>query len=108
MKWTQWLNALIGIWFIISPWTLSFSQLSNPTWFSVVIGAILVIVSFWAAVQNKVVNWSSWQSWIALLMGILGILVTVSWGLAASVMWTNGVLGAVVIILNLFAMGHKE
>ncbi|WEG12872.1 SPW repeat protein [Pullulanibacillus sp. KACC 23026] len=108
MKWAQWLNALIGIWFIISPWTLGFSQISMATTLSVIFGAILLIVSFWAAVQEKAVNWSSWLGWVSLIMGVLVIVVSFSFSLSAAAMWTNAILGVIVVILDLFAMGKSE
>lgn len=108
MKWAQWINALIGIWFIISPWSLGYSQYSGAVWFSIIAGAILLIVSFWAAVQSQPYSWSSWQSWVALIMGILLIIESFSWSLSSGAMWTDIILGAVVIVLDLIAMGSTQ
>lgn len=108
MKWAQWINALIGVWFIISPWTLGYSQYTGALWFSIILGAILLIVSIWAAVQSKTLGWASWQSWIALVMGILFIIESFSWNLSSGAMWTDIILGVVVIVLDLIAMGATQ
>jgi hypothetical protein len=108
MKWTQWINALIGVWFIISPWTLGYSQYAGAVWLSIILGAILFIVSFWAAVQSETPGFASWQSWVALVMGILFIIESFSWSLSSGAMWTNIILGAVVIVLDLIAMGVAQ
>ncbi len=108
MKWAQWINALIGVWLIISPWTLGYSQDSGALWFSIIVGAILLIVSIWAAVQSEIKGWASWQSWIALLMGVLAIIESFSFKFSTGTMWTDIILGVVVIILDLFAMGITQ
>ena len=108
MKWAQWLNALIGVWFIVSPWIMGFNQLSSATWFSVIAGAILLIVSFWAATQTDAINWSSWQGWVSLIVGIVFVIVSVSVGLPTVAMWTTGILGVIVFILDLLTMGTQE
>lgn len=108
MKWAQWINALIGIWFIISPWILGYSHYPGAVWFSVIFGAILLIVSFWAAVQSEARGWASWQSWIALVMGILFIIESFSWSLSSGAMWTDIILGVIVIILDFIAMSTTQ
>lgn len=108
MKWAQWINALIGVWLIISPWTLGYSQDGGTVWFSIIVGAILLIVSVWAAVQSEIPGWASWQSWIALIMGILAIIESFSSKLSTGAMWTDIILGAVVIILGLSVMGVTQ
>ncbi len=108
MKWMHWINALIGIWFLISPWTLGYSQSAGAVWYSVVFGAILLIVSFWAAVQLDPKGWSSWPCWIALIMGILFIIGSFSWNLSTAATWIDVILGVVVVILDLIAMGVAQ
>jgi len=46
--WASWLNALIGIWLIISPWVYGFAG-SGWMWNSIVVGIIMLVLGFWAA-----------------------------------------------------------
>jgi len=41
------LNALIGVWFIIAPWAIGYSDQSGALWSSIIFGIIQVIVSLW-------------------------------------------------------------
>jgi hypothetical protein len=43
MNWLSGINALFGIWMIISPWVLGFSHMSSAT-VSAVISGIVVLV----------------------------------------------------------------
>ena len=71
MKWRNGLAAIIGIWFIISPWIFDYSDQSDALWTSVVIGAVLFIAAGWAVFLENSSGWAVWQTWIALLAGIL-------------------------------------
>lgn len=65
MKWRHWVNAILGAWFIIAPWALGLSQYMTATWVSVIVGAVQVIVSVWAAMSVRVPDWRIWQDWVA-------------------------------------------
>lgn len=109
MKALHWLNALIGIWFIIAPWALSFSGHSGALWASIIVGAIQLIVSFWAAVTEDPVGWGLWQGWIALLAGIWFLIQPyVLSGLGTSEQWVSTILGIITIIFSLIVMGKKK
>lgn len=69
MKWRNWLCALIGAWFIVSPWVLRISHEATATKVSVIVGAVQVIVSIWAAQTFVRPNYKIWQNWVALICG---------------------------------------
>lgn len=46
--WASWLNALIGIWLIISPWVYGFAG-TGWMWNSIVVGIIMLCLGCWAA-----------------------------------------------------------
>lgn len=48
----SWLNLLLGIWLIISPFVLNYSNLPRVTWNDVVLGVIVVILAIWSAVAT--------------------------------------------------------
>ena len=41
----QWVFFGIGVWIIISPWILGFSEISLAKWSNVLLGIVLVIIS---------------------------------------------------------------
>ncbi|AEV16664.1 MAG: SPW repeat protein [Thermus sp.] len=39
--WEEWLNVLLGVWLILSPWLLGFSGLTNATWNAILVGILV-------------------------------------------------------------------
>ena len=53
--WASWINALIGIWVIISPWVYTFSVNSAMTWSCVVCGIVILVLGAWSASTSPTV-----------------------------------------------------
>jgi hypothetical protein len=51
--WQLWLSAIIGLWFVISPWVFDFVSNSGAMWNSIVFGAIVFILTAWKAITDK-------------------------------------------------------
>jgi hypothetical protein len=55
-SWMSWLNALIGVWVIISPWVLLGTGQSGPTQgtiiSNVITGAVIVVLGCWSAIAT--------------------------------------------------------
>jgi hypothetical protein len=47
----SWLNALLGIWLIISPWVYGFAG-TGQEWNSIVVGIIVLIFGFWGGTEH--------------------------------------------------------
>ena len=108
MKWRNWLAAIIGIWFIISPWVLGFSDKSGALWTSVIIGAVQLIVAGSASTKDDSSGWTVWQTWLSLITGIWFIIAPYIFALGAGETWTSVILGAVTALLSLWTMGTKS
>lgn len=108
MKWRNGLAALIGIWFIISPWVFHYSDHTGAVWTSVVLGAIQLIASAWAMFKEDTSGWKVWQTWGSLIMGVWFIIQPFAFSLGTSEVWISVILGAVTIILNLWTMAVNE
>ncbi|HVX42116.1 MAG TPA: SPW repeat protein [Gemmatimonadaceae bacterium] len=50
--WASWIDALIGIWLIISPWVYGYSG-ESWQWNSIVVGIIMVILGVWSALASN-------------------------------------------------------
>src|SRR5918912_748594 len=100
VKWASGLNIIAGIWLLISPWVLQFSDLrsvmTNDVVFGVVVGVLAAIRAFGA---YRV----SWLSWINLLVGIW--LVISAFTMVSSAVpkpfWNNVILGVIVGVLSI-------
>lgn len=104
MKSRNVLMAIFGIWFIISPWALGFSSHVGAIWTSVVLGAVLLIVSVWAARLKNASGVGAWQSWVNLILGIWFIIQPFTMSLGAADDWISVILGAITIILAVWNM----
>jgi len=47
MKWNNWLLVFFGLWLIVSPWLLGFSDFNIASWNVVFIGSLVAILAFW-------------------------------------------------------------
>lgn len=46
--WEEWLNFLLGIWLVISPWAVGFSGVAAATSNAVIIGVVVAVLAIWA------------------------------------------------------------
>ena len=46
--WEEWVNLVLGLWLVISPWALQFAAHTNIMWTNVVLGVLVAAVSAWA------------------------------------------------------------
>lgn len=70
LTWRNWVNALIGVWFVIAPWVLGIANEKTAAFISVIVGAILVVVATWAAIRPGVPGFKIWGSWVTLACGL--------------------------------------
>jgi hypothetical protein len=69
VKTRNWLSAVIGLWFIISPWVLGVAHYALAAWLSVIVGGIQFLVSAQAATKVDTPSWKTWQNWVATACG---------------------------------------
>jgi hypothetical protein len=44
-EWEEWLNFIVGLWILVSPWALKFSDSTNAMRIGVIIGAIVAVIA---------------------------------------------------------------
>jgi hypothetical protein len=49
----SWINALLGIWMILSPWIYRYAANRPRLWNSIIMGIIVVILSVWSATATR-------------------------------------------------------
>ncbi|MDR5683730.1 MAG: SPW repeat protein [Armatimonadota bacterium] len=100
MVWGNWLNFLIGLWFVAAPFVLGLQHMQTVMATSIVGGLILVILGAWAATNEEARR----KVWIQYVNGLVGVwFVIAPWVLGfadiAAAMWTSLIGGLVVVAI---------
>lgn len=99
VRWAGGLNILAGIWLIISPFILGFSNVQSAMWNAVIVGIVVAVL---AAIRAGAMLDQPWLSWINLILGIW--LFVSPWVLGysgtTSALWNSLVLGVIVFVLS--------
>lgn len=61
-NWQNWTSLMIGVWFIIQPWSVGISSFMGNTWNDVILGAITGVLALWVMGQNVDTSSSSGRS----------------------------------------------
>jgi len=105
-RWQDWLALALGLWLLISPWLLGFSDVGVAAWNAVLVGVGIAL--FAAAALAKPADW---QEWVALAFGVW--LVISPWLLGfgeqhAVAAWHQVIVGLLVGIDALWAVASSE
>lgn len=94
---SSWLNILLAIWVIISPFVLAFSS-PRAMWSNVATG---IVVGILAIIRLSVRNQPGW-SWINVILGIWLILSPFVLGVVSgATLWNNVIIGIIVAAIAL-------
>lgn len=52
-SWEEWINLALGVWLVISPWVLGFSDATAATWNQVIVGLIVAADAAFAMTQSQ-------------------------------------------------------
>lgn len=105
MKTRGYLNALIGVWFIIAPWVMGFSDQSGALWSSIIFGIIQIIVSLWGSDKP---GWNSWQNWVSVITGVWFVIFPFIYSLTDGEVWLRVILGLITILFSLWNLGSNS
>ncbi len=48
----SWINAILGLWLLLTPWILRFSHYSTPTTNNVIFGIVVIVLACWSALAT--------------------------------------------------------
>ncbi len=51
VKYLNWINGVLGLWLIIAPFVLSYSNAAAAMWNDIVIGLVALVLGVWAALS---------------------------------------------------------
>jgi F0F1-type ATP synthase membrane subunit a len=97
--WQAWLNAILGLWFIVAAFIIAASKTANMT-SNLIAGIIVVILGVWASVRYK-----GWKNWVVALIGVW-MIISGFWfpGNYVATVGNDIVAGTVIIILSTWAV----
>ncbi len=103
-RWQDWVNLILGIWLVVSPWVLSFSSQNVATWNAVIVGVVFAVLSLLAIAEAK--PWEEWSELVAAVWLLVSPWVLGYSGLAAA-MWNAVIVAVIVGVLALTAAGQE-
>jgi hypothetical protein len=48
-EWEEWVNIVVGLWILISPWVLGFAGINTARWTCVILGIVIAAMAAWEA-----------------------------------------------------------
>jgi SPW repeat-containing protein len=110
-KWQDWVNFVLGLWVIVSPWTIEHVMAPGGVvteaamWNHYVIGTLVVILAVAA-----IYAFNAWMEWANIVAG--GWLAISPWVLGYSeslgLMWNALVAGVLIIAFAGWALGEDQ
>ena len=92
-----WLNVLLGIWVVISPFVLAFGPSPVAVWNNVASGGAVAILALLSSSMPRQPGWS----WTNVILGIWLIISPFALGLmSATILWNNVILGIIIAIVG--------
>nr|WP_308201770.1 SPW repeat protein [Priestia megaterium] len=95
----------MGVWFILAPLAVGFSNQLDAVWSSIIFGGIQVIVSLWGYDKP---GWNSWKNWVSVITGVWFVIFPFLYSLTNGEIWSSVTLGIVTIIFSLLNLGSNS
>lgn len=103
-RWQDWVNLVLGLWLVVSPWILAFSQNGAALWNTLIVGAVFVALSLLALTDAK-----PWEEWSELVVA-LWLLVSpwvLGYSTLSAAMW-NAVIVAVIVGVLAYSAASRQ
>lgn len=99
-NWLNWLVAVAGLWQLVSPFILNYSDLTVAMWNAIIVGVVLIVLGAWAAL-NKEARSGRILDWISAILGVWLVAspFVLGYSATATAMWNNIIVGLVVLVL---------
>ncbi|MCB0112028.1 MAG: SPW repeat protein [Caldilineaceae bacterium] len=93
-----WLTMILGIAMAIAPYLLGYRDNTIAMWSSVLLGAVVAVVSIYEGMDAK---HAKWEWWVVGIAGVVAVLAPFVFGFNTLTMalWTLVVLGILAVIL---------
>ena len=95
-----WITGLLGLALGVAPWVFQYTDNTNAMWASVIIGAVILVVSLYKAIMRDSTQY--WEYWIAGLAGLVAIAAPFVLGFTVltEALWTSIAIGVIVAVIS--------
>ena len=103
-KTLNWIIVVGGVWEVLAPFILGYSQTKGAMWDAIIIGVVLVILGAWAALANASGTMKT-LSWVNAVLGLWLIIAPfiLAYSKVAAAMWNDIIVGIIVLVLGAWA-----
>src|SRR6478672_9684432 len=94
-----WITGLLGLVMIAAPWVFNYTDNNTALWASIILGAVIVLVSGYKAVTRDT---QTWEYWVAGFVGVAVIAAPFFGDFTAltEALWTSIIVGALVVVVS--------
>ena len=103
-KTLNWVIVIGGVWEVLAPFILAYSDAKGAMWDAIIIGLALIVLGAWAALTNAGSTVKT-LSWINAILGLWLIIAPflLSYSKVAAAMWNDIIIGIIVLALGAWA-----
>ncbi len=103
MKWASWVNVVLGLWLIVAPFALAYSDVTAALYEDVILGVIVAALALWSALaeQTRVTMSVRWVTAVAGLWVFVAPFV-LAYTDTVRAMASDLVVGFVVLVLSVW------
>ena len=103
-RWQDWINLVLGLWILISPWALQFAT-TGHAWNAYVVGAGVAILA-----AAALIAFQPWEEWVNLALGAWLLISPwlLGFSTATIAMWNAVILGALVVVFAGWALAQVQ
>ena len=103
LKGVSWLNFILGLWLIVSPFVLLYRGITNALWDNVIVGIIIAILAIWRAVAAETEGMTG-VSWLMALLGLWTLIspFVLGYSHTQNAMVNNVIVGIIVGVLAIW------
>jgi SPW repeat-containing protein len=94
-----WITGILGLAMGVAPWVFNYADNTNAMWASVIIGAAMVLVSFYKGIVHDSQNWEYWVAGIAGIVAVAAPFV-LNFTALTEALWTSIVVGVLLILIS--------
>jgi hypothetical protein len=99
-----WVTGLLGLALGVAPWVFSYTDNTSALWASIIIGAVILVLSAWKVVAQDEDQY--WEYWLVGIAGLAAIAAPFIFGFntLTEALWVSVVVGAVVAVASAFEL----
>jgi ABC-type Mn2+/Zn2+ transport system permease subunit len=103
-----WITGLLGLALGVSPWVFSYTDNTNALWASIIIGAVILLLSAWKVVARD--DDQYWEYWFVGLAGLVAVAApfVLSFNTLTAALWVSIAIGVLVALVSAFEVFFVE